>query len=183
MTRIKISNITTMFLVAMIVLVPQSFAESKYYFNIGFANIDFNSNQSTIDNNVYFISTGTEIHPNFDVEVKYSFGGSKERYSGVLADYEIDSIFQTSLIAKRGFSDSFEGFVKMGYSAIDDNTTYDATSTSPSIIDDRDHNEFTYGVGFKYKVGTSDKIRVEYEDIDNDAADSKAYNISYERTF
>ncbi len=190
MTKIKIGGIRIMFLMVAIVLAPQSFSEDKYYFNVGFANYDFESDVAGIgvDHNIFFVSAGTEIHPNFDVEVKYGLGDGEERYSGIGASEDIESIFQTSLIAKSKFYDSLEGFVKIGYTAIDDTTQYDgvitgvASDTAGRTIDD-DHNDFTYGIGFKYQISDNNKIRFDYESIDVNSGDLSSYGIFYERVF
>ncbi len=194
MGKIIKNSVKTIFLLLVCVFTQQSFAQQNYldnfYWGIGFNNINTSVENAggklEVDSNVYSFTIGKELHPNFDVEIKYGVGTGYDTFNNPVLEFEISSILQTSLIIKQQFNNYFQGFVKLGHASIEENGRVVATG----VVDNEERNDFTYGIGARINIDDSSAIRFEYENLHSESKvnsggdfEFAGYGISYERKF
>ncbi len=149
----------------------QQVFSDPFYIGVGIYDIKtdfdfFTPSSGTIEvsrnNKTPIIFLGTAIHPNFDIEVTYGMGTSYSNNSSNSSvspnsSSKIEQIFGVELIAKQQFYDALEGFVRIGYTGITENTKY-----PNNIEQELDRVDLSYGVGLKYKINEEGKIRILY---------------------
>ncbi len=197
MNKVIKNNIKIVFLFMVYTFTQQLFAEQSYldnfYWGIGYNTINASvetTSKIEADNNVYGFTIGKEIHPNFDIEFKYSKGSGYDSFSNPLLEIQINSILQTSLIIKQPLNEYFQGFVKLGHASIEDSSRLVANG----IVDTVERNDFTYGVGARINIAEGSFVRIEYDNFHSESSGFRSasgdanfeftgYGVSYERSF